>query len=201
MSAPTTFAEAWSNYVTAWNAANAFYLLNFPGNDGPLTEFEAGFDKYAGASFRAAETALLTPARTADDMHRKQIIIDQHEVGEWTELGSVLLAITNDALRLAGGDPDISGTWDRLRAAYDAAREAADAALGDDCAANSAEFHAWEAVMRADAPDLAAVLWKLVELFGDAGRERIEGAPAGDWLFSFTGSILADVERLNGGAS
>lgn len=97
--------------------------------------------------------------------------------------------------------PDISGTWNSLRAAYDTARETADAALGDDIAANSAEFHAWEAVMLSDAPDLGAVQWKLVELFGDVGRERIADAPADAWFFGFTDVILADVERLNGGAA
>lgn len=90
-------------------------------------------------------------------------------------------------------------TWNSLRAAYDAAREAADAALGESDAANSAEFHAWEALMRTDAPDLAAVQWKLDELFGDVGRERIEGGFVDGWLLGFTDVILADVERLAGG--
>ncbi|MGB3791289.1 MAG: hypothetical protein WA978_00990 [Sphingopyxis granuli] len=106
-----------------------------------------------------------------------------------------------NASTIAKPPADPLDTWQRLMAAYDAAREAADAALGESDAANSAEFHAWEALMRTDAPDLAAVQWKLDELFGDVGRERIEGGFVDGWLLGFTDVILADVERLIGGAA
>jgi hypothetical protein len=105
MSGRCIFAEAWLAYVETWNAANAFYLLNYPGKNGNFTEFEPGFDKYCSASFDAAEAALLTPALTAEDLARKQIIIDQHDVAGWSTgiLGDVLLAVTADAARFAGG--------------------------------------------------------------------------------------------------
>lgn len=94
--------------------------------------------------------------------------------------------------------PTIREQWDRLRAAHDAAVKAADVAeLADDHAANRTEYAAWMELMKAEAPDFTAVLWKLVEIFGEAGRERIEGGYADAWLFQLTDVILSDVERLN----
>ena len=105
--------------------------------------------------------------------------------------------------------------WDRLRVAYDAAHAAADAAsLACEIAlpekrdsivdasdeANHVEYVAWQTVMKTPAPDLTAVHWKLAEIFGAPGRERIEGGLADEWLFGLTDVILSDVERLSGGA-
>lgn len=109
---------------------------------------------------------------------------------------------------------NIREQWDRLRAAYDAANAAADGAslaceialpelrdsiVDESDQANHVEYVAWQAVMKAPAPDLPAVHWKLIEIFGNQGRERIEGGLADEWLFDLTDVILSDVARLNGG--
>lgn len=153
------------------------------------------------------------PAPSLAAVAFKAAIIELHEV--WIDSlfeGDCIAVLDADLARLTSPGRE---QWDQLRAAYDAANSAADRAslaceatlpdqvraaveASDD--ANSAEYKAWQEVMKADAPDLAAVQWKLVELFGENGRERIEDGPADDWLFQFTDVILADVDRLNGGA-
>lgn len=159
------------------------------------------------------------PAPSLAAVALKAAIIELHEV--WIDAvfeGDCIAILDADLARLSAARMDIHTRepWDLLRAAYDAANSAADraslaceAALPDQVRAaveasddaNSAEYKAWQEVMKAAAPDLAAVQWKLVELFGENGRERIEGIQADDWLFQFTDVILADVERLNGGAA
>lgn len=100
---PLAFVEAWAAYVQKWNAANAFFLLNYPGDDGDLSEFERAFDEFAMDCFRAARAALLTPAQTVDELRQKLIIIEQQEPGAWSELGDVFIALAADAQRFAGG--------------------------------------------------------------------------------------------------
>lgn len=102
--APLAFVEAWAAYVHKWNAANAFFLLNYPGDDGDLSEFEPVFDEFALDCFRAARAALLAPAQTVDELRKKLIIIEQQEPGAWSELGDVFIALAADAQRFAGGE-------------------------------------------------------------------------------------------------
>lgn len=99
------FAAAWAAYRDAFNAANAFYLLNFPGDDGDLTDFEPAFDAYVSVAFDAAVAVMLAPASSAADMASKLIVIDQHDVSGWGGLtqGPILHQLAADALALAGG--------------------------------------------------------------------------------------------------
>lgn len=107
--------------------------------------------------------------------------------------------------------PTIRDTWDKLKAAYDAAHRAANAASTacNDAApdqrqvcieasdqANHHEYVAWCAVMQASAPDFPAVTWKMIELFGPAGRP--DGEPIDRWLRQFTDVIIDDLARLGG---
>lgn len=112
------------------------------------------------------------------------------------------------------GGETIRETWDRLKSAYEVAHTAANAAsiacevelpdqkqalveASDD--ANHHEHVAWCALLRSPAPDLAAVSWKMIELFGPAGRP--DGEPIDKWLREFTDVIIDDLARLNGKGS
>lgn len=124
--------------------------------------------------------------------------------------GSAAVAAYLD--RTGTGEP-IREAWDRLKDGYDTAHAAANAAsiacdvglpdqkqalVDASDAANHHEYVTWCAVMRAKAPDLAAVSWKMIDLFGPAKRwddEKID-----EWLRQFTDVIIDDLARLGGAA-
>lgn len=100
------FFSAWMAYSAAFNAGNAFYLLNYPGDDKSDDEgFQAAFDAHVEAVRGAARILLATPATCAEHMERKQIVMDQQEAIHWNgnELADVVRALVSDAVAFAGG--------------------------------------------------------------------------------------------------
>lgn len=148
----------------------------------------------SGIAFVATEPQTTQQRYLMDELRRANgstavaAYLDSHQVGE-----------------------TIRDTWDRLKGAYEVAHAAANSAsiacevglpdqkqalveASDD--ANHHEYVTWCAVMRAKAPDLAAVSWKMIDLFGPAKRwddEKID-----EWLRQFTDVIIDDLARLNG---
>lgn len=100
----SAFDAAWQTYVDAFNAANAFYLLNFPGDGGDFTEFEPAFDAYAIATFNAATAVLAIPASSAAEMSKKMTVIEQQEATTWDSQtqGPILQQLAVDAIAVAG---------------------------------------------------------------------------------------------------
>lgn len=100
----SAFNAAWQTYVDAFNAANAFYLLNFPGEGGDFTDFEPAFDGYVIAAFNAATAVLAIPASSAAEMSKKLTVIEQQEATSWDSQtqGPVLRQIALDAVAVAG---------------------------------------------------------------------------------------------------
>lgn len=136
---------------------------------------------------------------------QQRLLLDELQRAEGQQAVAAVIDGTVDA------QPTIRETWDRLKAAYEAAHTAANAASAacDDAApdqrqacfeasdhANHEEYEAWCAVMRGSAPDFPAVLWKMIELFGPAGRP--DGEPIDKWLRQFTDVIIDDLARLGG---
>ena len=136
---------------------------------------------------------------------QQRLLLDELQRAEGQQaVAAVIHGITDT-------QPTIRETWDKLKAAYDAAHRAADAASAacDDAApdqrqacieasdqANHHEYVAWCAVMQASAPDFPAVTWKMIELFGPAGRP--DGEPIDKWLRQFTDVIIDDLAHLGG---
>lgn len=103
---PSAFLSAWLAYSAAFNAGNAFYLLNYPGDKRADDEgFQAAFDAHVDAVRGAARILLATPAACPEHMDRKQIVIDQQEAVHWdgNEIADFVHQLIADAIAFAGG--------------------------------------------------------------------------------------------------
>jgi hypothetical protein len=83
--------------------------------------------------------------------------------------------------------------------AHNAASEAADHARYDRVC--NLRHHAWAALILAPAPDLAALTWKINELFGEEAMAGIGDDADSGWPRQFTDAIAADAKRLRGAAT